>query len=189
MRARQGSPSSRTTASLLCITLLATILTTFLPLARVAPAAAADDTATALARINQARAAIGVPPLNRHAALDAAATAHADYYRLNFGDPALAGMGLHYEEPGKPGFTGVDFAERARAFGYSGSINEDIGLSGSMLVSLDWFMGTIYHRLTLLDPRYTDIGFGVVNDGRAKIEVIDLGTVVWRSTIEPAWEP
>lgn len=161
-----------------------------LPLLQLMPAAAApDETGTALAAINQARAAIGVPPLTRNGALDQAATAHASYYRLNYGDPTLAGMGLHTEAPGKPGFTGADMAARAKAAGYSGTVNENIGLSGSMLISLDWFMGTVNHRLPLLDPRYTDIGFGVVNDGKAKMEVIDLGTVIWRATITPTWEP
>ncbi|HET8629003.1 MAG TPA: CAP domain-containing protein [Thermomicrobiales bacterium] len=191
MRVRQGPPPRRTVAWALGALLAIFALT--LPAAGVVPArpaAAADDaTAAALATINQARAALGIPPLARNAALDGSASAHANYYRLNYGDPSLSGMGLHYETPGKPGFTGADFAARAKAAGYNGSINENIGLSGSILVSVDWFMGTINHRLTLLDPRYTDIGFGVVNDGTAKIEVIDLGTIVWRDTITPTWEP
>ena len=148
-----------------------------------------DGTIGGLARINEARAAIGVPPLKRHAALDAAATAHANYYKVNYGDPSLAGMGLHYEDPGKPGFTGASFSDRAKKAGYSGSINENIGLSGSLLATVDWSLDTINHRLTLIDPRYTDVGFGVVNEGKIKIEVIDLGTIQWRSTIEPAWTP
>jgi hypothetical protein len=148
-----------------------------------------DGTIGGLARINEARAAIGVPPLKRNPALDQAASAHANYYKLNFGDPSLAGMGLHYEEAGKPGFTGRSFSDRAKAAGYSGSINENIGLSGSLVATVDWSLDTINHRLTLIDPRYTDVGFGVVNEGRIKIEVIDLGTVQWRQTIEPHWEP
>lgn len=145
-----------------------------------------DGTIGGLARINEARAAIGVPPLKRHAALDQAATAHANYYKLNYGDPGLT---LHYEEAGKPGFTGRSFSDRAKVAGYSGSINENIGLSGSLLVTVDWSLDTINHRLTLIDPRYTDVGFGVINEGKIKIEVIDLGTVQWRSTIEPHWTP
>lgn len=176
--------------------LLVALLIAFLPAWSTGAQAAAplsesdpDGTIGGLARINEARAAIGVPPLKRHPSLDAAASAHANYYRLNFGDPSLAGMGLHYEDPAKPGFTGTDFSARARQAGYSGSINENIGLSGSLLVTVDWSLDTINHRLTLIDPRYTDVGFGVVNDGKVRIEVIDLGTIQWRSTIEPAWEP
>ncbi len=190
MIVRQGPPSRRTRAPRLLVLLLLVVLLVpsagwVLPAARVA--AADDQIGSGLARINAARAAIGVPPLKRNPALDQSATAHANYYKLNFGDPALTGMGLHYEDAGKAGFTGADFAARARAAGYSGSINENIGVSGDLLVSIDWFIDVINHRLTLIDPRYTDIGFGVINEGKVKIEVLDLGTVVFRNQIEPAW--
>ncbi len=204
MTVRQGPPSRRNGDPRLLLLLVALIILVPLTIG-FTPAAGAtgtgglasnagatgieDQIGGGLARINEARAAIGVPPLKRNAALDAAATAHANYYKLNFGDPALAGNGLHYEDPGKPGFTGADFAARARAAGYSGSINENVGVSGSMLVSIEWFLDVINHRLTLIDPRYTDVGFGVVNEGKIKIEVIDLGTVKWLSQIEPTWAP
>jgi len=180
MIVRQGPPSRRTRAPRWLVLLLLVVLLVpsagwVLPAARVA--AADDQVGSGLARINAARAAIGVPPLKRNPALDQSATAHANYYKLNFGDPALTGMGLHYEDAGKAGFTGADFAARARAAGYSGSINENIGVSGDLLVSIDWFIDVINHRLTLIDPRYTDIGFGVINEG----------TVVFRNQIEPAW--
>jgi len=189
---RQGPPSRRNgdPRLLLFIAAIICLMPLIIGLTPTAGATEAEDSVgSGLARINEARAAIGVPPLKRNAALDAAATAHANYYKLNFGDPALAGNGLHYEDPGKAGFTGADFAARARAAGYSGSINENVGLSGSMLVSVEWFLDVINHRLTLIDPRYTDVGFGVVNEGKIKIEVIDLGTVKWLNQIEPAWTP
>ncbi len=192
MIVRQGSPPRRTRAPRWLVLLLLAVLLApsaggLPPAARVA--AADDQAGSGLARINAARAAIGVPPLKRNPALDQSATAHANYYKLNFGDPALSGMGLHYEDAGKAGFTGADFAARARAAGYSGSINENIGVSGDLLVSIDWFIDVINHRLPLIDPRYTDIGFGVLNEGKVKIEVIDLGTVVFRNQIDPAWLP
>src|SRR5690606_35387606 len=105
----------------------------------------------------------------------------------NHGDPSLAGMGLHQQTPGRPGFTGADMLDRARAAGYGGWVNENIGLSGSMMASVDWFIDTINHRLTLIDPRYTEIGFGAVNEGGARIEVIDVGAPVWSETAETEW--
>ncbi|HET9016019.1 MAG TPA: CAP domain-containing protein [Thermomicrobiaceae bacterium] len=153
-----------------------------------APATAATDELTqAFNEINTYRSWLGLPPMHRSAALDASASAHAQYYALNYGDPSLSGMGLHAETPGKPGFTGADMQARAQAAGYSGWVNENIGLSGSMLVSLDWFIGTINHRLTLIDPRYVDIGLGAVNNGTAKIEVIDVGAPTWSDTATPNW--
>lgn len=127
--------------------------------------------------------------MTRNPALDRAASDHARYYQLNYGDPSLNGMGLHRQQPGKPGFTGVEMQDRARAAGYSGWVNENIGLSGSMTASMDWFIATINHRLTLIDPRYTDIGFGAVNDGRARIEVINVGAPSWSNTAQPEWVP
>jgi len=191
MIVRQGPPPRRTRPPRWLVLLLLALL--LIPSAGGLPpaarAAADDQVGSGLARINAARAAIGVPPLKRNPALDQSAVAHANYYKLNFGDPALTGMGLHYEDAGKAGFTGTDFAARARAAGYSGSINENIGVSGDLLVSIDWFIDVIDHRLPLIDPRYTDIGFGVINEGKVKIEVLDLGTVVWRNQIDPAWLP
>ena len=159
------------------------------PLCTVVGAAAADDLETqrsaALTRINQWRAAIGVAPLTRHPALDQSAQAHALYYKLNGGS---GGVGIHDEKPGLPGFTGEDFFARAQAAGYpSRNINENMGLTGNQLASLDWYINTINHRLTLLDPRYVHIGFGVVND-TIKVDVIDFGAPDWNTTADPAWE-
>src|SRR5689334_9218606 len=111
MPVRQGRQSRRSGDPRLLFCLVALIV--FLPLlGSFTPAVGAteadDQIGSGLARINEARAAIGVPPLKRNAALDAAAVGHANYYKLNFGDPSLAGNGLHYQTPGKPGFTGAD---------------------------------------------------------------------------------
>ncbi len=151
--------------------------------------AASDDLESqrnaALARINQWRAAIGVAPLTRHPALDQSAQAHALYYKQNSGS---GGVGIHDEKPGLPGFTGADFFDRALAAGYpSRNVNENMGLSGNQLVSLDWYINTINHRLTLLDPRYVHIGFGVIAD-TVKVDVIDVGTPAWSATADPMWE-
>ncbi len=172
---------------LLPIILLMSLIATIAP-AGVAPAAAASaDTAQAFAMINTYRSWLGLPPMTRNPALDASAQSHANYYKLNYGDPSLNGMGLHEEQAGKPGFTGASMQDRVDAQGYNGWANENIGLSGSMVTSVEWFIGTINHRLTLIDPRYTDIGLGMVNDGTAKIEVIDVGAPSWSDTAKPDW--
>ncbi|MCX7623483.1 MAG: CAP domain-containing protein [Thermomicrobium sp.] len=152
------------------------------------PAGAVDEATLALDRINGFRAALGLAPLARHPALDRAAQAHADYYFLNYGDPALSGLGLHEERPGKPGFTGADILARARAQGYEGSVNENIGFTGSLLESVDAFMTTVNHRLPLIDPRYQHIGFGTVNRDGVRIEVLMVGTLApWSEEADPDW--
>ncbi|GBD19848.1 hypothetical protein HRbin28_00285 [bacterium HR28] len=150
--------------------------------------AAADEATEVLERINRWRGWAGLIPLTRHPALEAAAQAHANYYRLNIGDPDLAGMGLHREKPGNPGFTGEDILARARAQGYEGSVNENIGLTGSLSASVNAFLGTVNHRLPLLDPRYQHIGFGTVNEGTVRIEVLMVGTTApWSEQASPEW--
>jgi len=140
-----------------------------------------------LSMINTYRSWLGIPPLTIDPALQRAAEAHVEYYRLNFGDPALAGMGLHYQDEGKPGFTGADFQDRADAAGYDGWVNENAGVSGSMVWSTKWFMATVGHRLTLLDPRYSHIGLAAIDQGNIKFEIIDLGTPRWIENTEPEW--
>ncbi|MBA2453397.1 MAG: CAP domain-containing protein [Chloroflexia bacterium] len=142
---------------------------------------------TALESINLYRSWLGIAPLTFDRNLQASSEGHANYYRLNYGDPNLAGMGLHQQTPGKPGFTGGSMKDRATAAGYTGSVNENVGLSGSMIWSTDWFIGTINHRLTLLDPRYTHIGMAAVNEGDIKFEVINLGAPKWEYQAEPEW--
>jgi hypothetical protein len=141
----------------------------------------------ALSMINTYRGWLGIPPLTIDPALQRAAEAHVEYYRLNFGDPSLAGMGLHYETEGRPGFTGVSFQDRAKAAGYSGSVNENAGVSGSMVWSTRWFVATVGHRLTLLDPRYQHVGMAAVDDGDIRFEIIDLGTNKWVEDATPVW--
>ncbi len=159
-----------------------------MPLCTITRAATDDlesQRTAALARINQWRAAIGVAPLARHPALDQSAQAHALYYKANSGS---GGVGIHDEKQGLPGFTGADFFDRAQAAGYpSRNVNENMGLTGNQLATLEWYIGTINHRLTLLDPRYVHVGFGVVND-TVKVDVIDLGTPEWSATADPVWE-
>jgi hypothetical protein len=140
-----------------------------------------------LQTINRYRSWLGIPPLTIDPHLQQAAEAHVEYYRLNFGDPTLAGMGLHYETSGRPGFTGESFQDRADAAGYDGHVNENAGLSGSMLWSLDWFIATVGHRLTLLDPRYVHIGLAAIDEGEKRFEIIDLGAPSWSQESDPDW--
>ncbi len=141
----------------------------------------------ALAAMNLYRSWLGLEPMVIDPALQAAAEAHAEYYRLNFGDPNLSGMGLHMETPGLPGFTGATMSDRASAHGYQGSVNENVGLSGSILASLDWFMDTINHRLPIIDPRYTDVGIAAISDDGVVFEIINFGMPSYSANAEPAW--
>ncbi len=176
----------------LVIGMLAVLLGGTLNIVTGRQAAAVQETdpeiAATLNAINMYRSWLGIAPLSFDPNLQQAAENHVEYYRLNFGDPNLSGMGLHMETPGNPGFTGETMFDRADAAGYDGLVNENAGLSGSMWVSTDWFIGTINHRLTLIDPRYTDIGMAAVDDDGIVFEIINLGTKDrWDYVTEPEW--
>jgi hypothetical protein len=130
-----------------------------------------------------------VQPAQINPALEASATSHVGYYDANLGDPALAGMGLHEEAVGLPGFTGTSIGARARAAGYSaGSVTENAGY-GDMGRALDWYLDSVNHRLPLVHPSALDVGYAV--SGETGFGIVDVGlrrdrlTVVLPSVYPP----
>lgn len=131
---------------------------------------------------NRYRTMAGAPPLTSSDALQRAASAHASYYVQNYGDRSLVGMGLHYETAGKPGFTGANWTDRARAAGYNNwAVDENIGLVGDPQKMIDWCVGTINHRLNLLHPSAVHLGYGI--SSRPAVDVLDLGLSGTRPTV------
>ncbi|HEV2124520.1 MAG TPA: CAP domain-containing protein [Chloroflexota bacterium] len=130
----------------------------------------------ALALINSYRAAAGVAPARLHPALQQAAEGHVVYYDLNVGDPLLTGMGLHRQDPERPGFTGSTMGERARNAGYtSGSVTENAGF-GRIESAINWAIHTVNHRLPLIHPSALDMGYSVSGgpEGRG-FGIVDVG--------------
>src|SRR5262249_1876832 len=114
----------------------------------------------ALDRINCYRALAGVGPLTLDDTLNRAAPAHVTYYALNAGDLSLAGMSLHEETPGRPGFTGADSDARARAAGSTDwYVDENVGLGGTPEATVDWFVNSVNHRENLLHPGTIHLGY------------------------------
>lgn len=123
--------------------------------------------------INAYRAAAGVQPANLSQQLTQAAGNHVAYYDANRGDSSLAGMGLHSETSGRPGFTGASFADRARAAGYSsGTVTENAGFGG-LARAIEWNMNTVNHRLPLIHPSALDMGYA--ESPSSGFNIIDVG--------------
>lgn len=137
------------------------------------PAAAGTPQEAALEITNQYRALAGAPPLSLDDALSRAAAAHASYYVQNYGDRALAGMGLHNETSGRPGFTGASWSDRARAAGYAWTVDENMGLVGDPKKMIDWCVSTVNHRLNLLHPSAVHLGYGIST--RPPVDVLNIG--------------
>jgi uncharacterized protein YkwD len=136
-----------------------------------APAASASATQQAVDRLNHYRAIMGIAPIKADAALEKAAMGHAAYYRLNFA--GMAGMGLHKQNPGAPGFTGEDWSARARAAGYRGTVDENVGLAASPARVVDAFVDTVNHRWNMLHPSAVHLGYGI--DTTKPIDVMNVG--------------
>jgi uncharacterized protein YkwD len=143
----------------------------------------------ALDRINCYRALAGVGPLTLDDALNRAAAAHVNYYVQNAGDPSLAGMGLHEETPGRPGFTGADSDARARAAGSTDwYVDENVGLGGTPEATVDWFVNSVNHRENLLHPGTIHLGYA--GSTSPPIDVFDIGVGPDRPTVPlPATYP
>lgn len=120
-----------------------------------------------LAAYNQARAAYGVPPLSLSPALQLSAQLHAQ-------DCALRGYGSHI------GSDGATTYQRIARAGFTGRITgENWAWARSATYAFDmWFnQETDYgpHRLNILSPRYTFVGFGIAASNGGYYFIADFG--------------
>jgi uncharacterized repeat protein (TIGR01451 family) len=107
------------------------------------------------------------------------AQAHAEYLARNRGHSSLEGLGAHRESELLPGFVGVTPSERGNYFGYSGGLGEVVTYHGDPVEGVDSWMETVYHRNLVLCYDCTEAGYGMVNDGRGKFDVLNMGTESW----------
>ena len=112
--------------------------------------AAADPTSEIHAAVNRYRRAAGLHEVALDAALGDGCRKHVEYLRLNQGNPALAGLGVHDEHPDLPGATpeGAACGKQADLF---------VG-TDDLARAVDGFVAGIYHRRPLLDPALAKIG-------------------------------
>jgi uncharacterized protein YkwD len=123
--------------------------------------------ASLLAAYNQARASYGVPPLSISPALQLSAQLHAQ-------DCASRGYGSHI------GSDGATTYQRIVRAGFTGRITgENWAWARSATGAFDmWFnQETDYgpHRLNILSPRYTYVGFGIAASNGGYYFIADFG--------------
>lgn len=108
---------------------------------------------------NQERQAAGLPPLNLSSALTQAAQNHAE-------DMAKNGLMSHQ------GSNGSNPTERANQAGYRSSyIGENISAGRDIPQSVvKAWIDDPQHRQNLLNPNYTDVGFGYVKDKNSQYQ-------------------
>lgn len=115
-------------------------------------------------RLNEVRAAMGLPPLKWNTALGSAAQAHADYMVTN---QTIA----HAEDPSCPGFVGTSVATRVAAFRYGGQLVQETIIGRFSTTNADGRarMETMLlaplHRVQVLALEFDEAGTGIAKTG------------------------
>src|SRR5437773_1491644 len=116
------------------------------------PAAAATSN-DMLYLTNQLRYAIGAPTLTADPRVVAAAQNHANY-------SSAIGQGGHFETAGLPYYTGYSARDRLIAQGWTTSFVSEVATGGSGLAGVRQLWDAPYHRLGMMHPNATNIGWG-----------------------------
>jgi tetratricopeptide (TPR) repeat protein len=139
----------------------------------------ADDATIALAAVNAARHAAGLPPVHLDTRLSASALSHSFYWLFNYFAPGVTGLGIHYETRGHPGYTAVYPWTRAIAFDYPNQrIGEDITHSGAPDSAVADWVNSVFHRFAIMRPDLRVIGYGEATIGSVAMEDMEFGFAV-----------
>jgi uncharacterized protein YkwD len=142
-----------------------------IPLSTTANASAADM----LLLTNQFRAAIGAPTVPADPRLVQAAQNHANYNSAN-------GILGHYETTGQPYYTGYSPRDRLIAQGWTTSFVSEVATGGSEQSGVRQLWDAPYHRLGMMHPNATTIGWGHSElNGRQN----NVGDIVYNFGIRP----
>ena len=142
-----------------------------MPLSTSADASAVDM----LLLTNQYRYAIGSPTVPSDPRLVQAAQNHANYNSAN-------GILGHYETAGLPYYTGYAPRDRLIAQGWTTSFVSEVATGGSELGGVRQLWDAPYHRLGLMHPNATTIGWGHSElNGRQN----NVGDIVYNFGIRP----
>ncbi len=141
------------------------------PLSTTAEASATDM----LLLTNQFRYAIGSPTVPADPRLVQAAQNHANYNSAN----SILG---HYETAGRPYYTGYAPRDRLIAQGWTTSFVSEVATGGSELGGVRQLWDAPYHRLGMMHPNATTIGWGHSElNGRQS----NVGDIVYNFGIRP----
>ncbi|MBV8526714.1 MAG: hypothetical protein JOZ75_00205 [Candidatus Dormibacteraeota bacterium] len=139
-------------------------------------AASAGAAAQALAVVNATRAQAGLPAVQLDPHLTDSAMSHAFYWLFNNASPSVAGLGIHQESQGLPGFSGTGPGQRAIAWGYSTDRTaEDITHRGTPTAGVDDWVNSVFHRFPILRPDLVAIGYGQAEVGSINMQDMEFG--------------
>ncbi len=132
-----------------------------------APSGIDSQQMTALQIINTTRAAMGSPCASMVATLNTSATKHCQYYVANAGNQTCI-SNPHVEVQSCTDYVSANFNDRETAAGYmcmpsltqSCESSEVMAFDDNPTTALGQWIGSIYHRSPVLDPRTRDFGYG-----------------------------
>ncbi len=138
-----------------------------------APADASEQAVAALAVVNNYRVPAGSGCATMVAEINKAATAHCAYYAMYaMGDMCVANP--HLEVMGCGGFSGATPGDRMKAAGYSSfGGGEVMAFVNSPQGSVDTWVNSVWHRVPVLDPWTTHLGYG--SSATKACDTIDFG--------------
>jgi uncharacterized protein YkwD len=131
-----------------------------------------------LERVNTARALAGLAAVVVDPALSPGCVAHARYLVLHHGEPSTAGLGVHKETAGLPGYTATGDAAAHR------SVIAAAEISAPALPERDWpvadvdkWMASLYHRVPVISPALRRVGIGYARNDKMTVwyTVLDVG--------------
>jgi tetratricopeptide (TPR) repeat protein len=139
----------------------------------------ASDAGIALASVNAARAAAGLPEVRLDPHLSASALSHSFYWMFNYFAPSVVGLGIHHETAGLPGYTGAYPWTRALVFGYPNQrVGEDITHVGAPDTAVADWVNSVFHRFAIMRPDLRVIGYGEAVVGSIAMEDMEFGFAV-----------
>jgi hypothetical protein len=129
----------------------------------LAQTASEGDAAAVLQRLNAHRKAAGLELVVMDPALAKGCGSHAAYLVKNVDDPSTQGLGLHSEEAKLPGYTKEGERAGKAAVIFLGKEGPD---------AVEGWIGSLLHRIPLLQSRLKKVGYGVARGGPAGVTVV-----------------
>src|SRR5213593_4877058 len=106
-----------------------------------------------LQTLNDHRFSVGAPTIGADTRVNSAAQNHANYSSAN-------GIMGHYETAGLPYYTGYAPRDRLIAAGWTTSFVSEVATGGAGLAGVRQLWDAPYHRLGMMHPNATNIGWG-----------------------------
>ncbi|RKD33150.1 stalk domain-containing protein [Thermohalobacter berrensis] len=129
--------------------------------------------------LNKYRKILKLAPVRFNDSLNMAAKMHSNYMLAN------KDTGHYQYDKENPFYIGEEPLDRVKYYNYSSPvIDEEINFINShQLAIIDW-MNSIYHRLSLINPAFTEIGYGFSSNENSSIDVLVLGAPKFNSIEE-----